>query len=148
MKSLVEVSKDSALRPKLVQAIADLIDTEVSNRGGLTGMAIKAGYSVVKQLKNGRMIPEVVDGMLDEFVGGLEPLHAEYRSEAKGSLEAFFRSREKRAVDALLTVTDRRAQRTSHAVLRKTYDKLRPMAEKQVAESLPGVSRLVDRFCA
>jgi hypothetical protein len=149
MKSLVEVASDAAQRPRLVSAIADLIDREVSSRGGLKGMALKTGYSVVKKLKGGRMIPDVVDGLLDEFVAGLEPVHATYRdSGGAGGFGPYLRSNEKRAIDALLAVTDARAKRTSHGVLRSTYEKLRPMAEREVAESLPGVGRLVDQFCA
>jgi hypothetical protein len=148
MLSLLEVSSDPTKRPSLVAAITELIDQEVAARGGLTGMAVKGGYKVVKQLKGGQMVPDLVDGLLDEFVGALEPLHAEHRARGGTGFVAFLRSNESRAVNALLGVTDRRAKRTSHALLRSTYEKLRPMAEKQVAESLPGVGRVVDRFCA
>lgn len=147
MKSLLEVSKDSAKRPSLVQAITDLIDREVASRGGLSGVAIKGGYSVVKKLNNGRLIPDVVDGLLNEFVTAIEPLHEEHRNKGGGPFGPFLTQNQARAVQALLGVTDSRARRTSHTVLKKTYEKLRPMAEKQVSEALPGVAQVVDRFC-
>lgn len=147
MKSLLEVSKDGAKRPALVQAITELIDREVASRGGLSGLAIKGGYSVVKKLNNGRLIPDVVDGLLNEFVTAIEPLHEEHRNRGGGVFGPFLSQNQARAVQALLAVTDARARRTSHSLLKKTYEKLRPMAEKQVAEALPGVAQVVDRFC-
>ncbi len=149
MESLVDVIADDARRPRVVSDIVGLVDTEVSRKGGISGVALKGGYKVVKSLKGGQMIPDVVDGLLEEFVGALEPVHAEYRaSGGTGGFGAYLKRHERSAVDALLKVTDVRAQRTSHAVIRKTYDKLRPMAEKHVAEALPGVGAVVDRHCA
>ena len=134
MKSLVDVVKESAGRAAVVADIVNLIDAEVNSRGGLTGMAIKGGYAVVKKLQGGKMIPAVVDGMLGANPGS--------------GFGGFLVKNQKRAIDALLAVTDGRARRTSHAILKSTYDKLRPMAEKQVAEALPGVGRVVDKHCA
>ena len=125
-----------------------MIDDEVGKKSGLTGMAIKGGYKVVKKLDGGQMIPRTVDGLLDEFCGAIEPLHAEYRdADASGSFASFLQGRSNDAVNALLSITDGRAQRTRHKVLKKTYQKLRPMAEKNVVEALPGVGRVIDRHC-
>jgi hypothetical protein len=149
MKSLVEVVLEPGKRREVVQATEGLIDAEVAKAGGITGMAIKGGYKVVKKLKDGRMIPAVVDGMLDEFIGAIEPLHAEYR--ASGSTTgfgAFLSGRGTAASNALLSITDGRAQRTDNPVLRKTYEKLRPYGEKYVVAALPGVGAMIDRFCA
>jgi hypothetical protein len=149
MKSLLEVVTEPAKRREVVEATERLIDAEVSNAGGITGMAIKGGYKVVKKLKDGRMIPAVIDGMLDEFIGAIEPLHAEYRGSGSTSgFGAFLSARGAAASNALLGITDRRAQRTDNAVLRKTYEKLRPYGEKYVVAALPGVGAMIDRFCA
>lgn len=149
MESLQDVIADAASRPRVVSSIVQLIDSEVSSRRGLSGAAIKTGYSVVKKLKGGRLIPDVVDGLLEEFVGAIEPLHAEYRGQDRhDGFDRFLTSDPARAVNGLLAVTDSRAQSTPNGVIRKTYQKLRPMAEKQVEASLPGVGRVVDEFCA
>jgi len=149
MQSLQDVIADPARRPQVVSAIVGLVDSEVSSRKGLTGAAIKTGYKVVKKLKGGRLIPDVVDGLLEEFVGAIEPLHAEYRAgDRHDGFDRFLTSNPSRAVNGLLAVTDSRAESTPNGVIRKTYQKLRPMAEKQVETSLPGVGRVVDRFCA
>lgn len=149
MKSLVEVIQDPAQRQQVVQATTQLIDQEVSKAGGITGMAIKGGYKVVKKLKDGRMIPAVLDGLLDEFVAGIEPMHAAYRESGESAgFGAYLTARPTEACNALLSITDARAQRTDNAVLRKTYQKLRPHGEKYVQAALPGVGAMIDRFCA
>ncbi len=148
MNSLNEVIAEPTSRKKVVADIVSLIDSEVARKGGVSGFAIKAGYKVVSKLQGGAMIPSVVDGLLPEFVKAIEGLHAPYRDQPAGSFADYLKANEKRAVDAMLAVTDGRARRTSHQLLKSTYEKLRPMAEKQVAEALPGVGRIVDRYCA
>lgn len=147
MKSLSEVIIEAPRRASVVKDIAQLIDREVAAKSGMSGFAIKTGYSVVKKLQNGDLIPNVVDGLLPEFVKSIEPLHAEFRGAPTGTFAAYLKSNETRAVNAMLAVTDGRAQRTSHTILKNTYQKLRPMAEKQVADALPGVGEIVDRYC-
>jgi hypothetical protein len=144
---MIEVVSDATRRPNVVRDVVSLIDREVDAKSGLGGMAIKAGYKVVKTLKNGQMIPDVVDGLLDEFSGAIEPLHARYRESGSGSFEAFLASNEREAVGALLSITDQRARTTSHTTLKKTYEKLRPVGEKNVAMALPAIGRLVDQYC-
>ena len=149
MQSMPEVIADPTQRARVVQSVTDLIGGEVANKGGLTGMAIKGGYKVVNSLQGGRMIPNVVDGLLDEFCGAIEPLHAQYRESGQtNGFDRFLQANSNAAVNALLSITDGRAERTSNGTLRKTYGKLRPMAEKNVAEALPGLGKLIDKHCA
>ncbi len=145
---MLEVIADSTKRPAVVNDVVGLIDSEVSRKGGLSGMAIKGGYKLVKKLKGGTMIPDVANGLLDEFSGAIEPLHEEYRNGDGGGFDNFLRGRSSDAVNALLGITDARADRTSHSKLKSAYSKLRPMAEKNVADALPGLGRLIDKHCA
>jgi hypothetical protein len=142
--------KDASLRPRVVNDCAALIDAEVGATSGISGFAIKAGYKVVKSLKGGRMVPDLVDGLLNEFADAIEPLHGEYRSAGakSGGFAGFLKANERRAVQALLSVTDGRARRTDNQMLKKTYDGLRKYAEDSVARALPGVGAMVDRHCA
>lgn len=149
MRSMLEIISEADQRRDVVAATEQLIDREVSSKGGLSGMAIKTGYKAVKKLKGGRMIPAVVDGMLEEFVGAIEPLHARYRESGDTSgFGRFLQTNSGEAANALLGITDGRAQRTDNTILRKTYQKLRPMGEKNVVTALPGVGQMIDRFCA
>jgi hypothetical protein len=132
--------------PKRDQVVADacrVLDDEVSDKGGLSGLAIKGAYAVVKGIKPG-FVKEVVDGLLDEFLTCLDPLYQE--SVTRGvKAGAHLQANAGRVADALLAVTDAKAARSSRAVVKSTYEKLRPTAKKQVEAAAPRLGGLLDR---
>lgn len=137
---------DEANRNEVIRDTVRLIDAEVSRKSGLSGVAIKGGYKAVKKLKNGRMIERAVDHLLDEFTEALSPLHDDYRARDEvDTFEAYLEGHGDEATDALLTITDERAERADNRLLRSTYSKLRGQAEKHVLEALPGIGRLIER---
>ncbi len=146
MGKLAEVLLSQENRPAVVRDCARLIDDEVARKTGITGMAIKGGYKIFKKVKPG-IVEEAMDSLLDEFVEKLDPIYEEYRTGHAGeSLESFLVSRGPRIADTLLEITDARAKHSEHRVVKKAYYKLRPMAEKQIQEALPAVSRLVEKY--
>lgn len=145
MGKLAEALLAGEKRPAVVGDICALIDAEVARTSGLIGFALKGGYAVVKGLRPG-FIVNSVDHMLDEFVGTLEPLYDEHLRAGDGQpMEAFLAARRDAMAEALLAITDTRANKAPAGVLRKTYGKLRPFGKKHVAEAAPGVGRLIDR---
>ena len=60
------------VRDHVVTACVALIDDEVKHKSGFSGIAVKTAYGVVKAVKP-RFVSEVVDGLLDDWVGKLEP---------------------------------------------------------------------------
>lgn len=148
MKTLKEVLA-AADRNKLIDDVVSLIDSEVASKGGLSGMALKGGYTMVKKLKGGRMIHKAVGFLLDDFTGAVEPLHDEYREAgAAGSFADYLVRNDRRAVDALLKITDDRIGQAENPVIKKTYSKLRPQATGHVKAALPGLGRLIDGYTA
>ncbi len=137
---LAEANRDVIIRDSV-----RLIDQEVSSKGGITGLALKGGYKVVKKLRGGRMIEDAVDHLLDDFTAALDPIYQEYVvDEEVGSFAGFLQPRTSEAADALLGVTDTKIKRAENRVIIKTYEKLRPQAKKHVEDALPGVGRLID----
>jgi hypothetical protein len=137
---------DETDRQIIIDDVVELIDEEVSSKGGLTGAALKGGYSAVKRLENGNMIDNAVDSMLDEFTEALAPLYDDYQNaEGTETFESYLQTHENRATEALLGITDRRAENADNDFLKKTYDKLRGQAEKHVTAALPRVGRLIDK---
>jgi hypothetical protein len=145
MLSLTEViSRPERLRA-VVQDATVMLDEEVASKGGLSGMGIKAAYGVVKALKPG-IIPEVFASLLPEFSANLDPLLAR---RAEGSSAAVhFEKHSNEVVQALLAVTDKRAQKTTHKTLVSAYEKLRPTAEKHISAAVPRLGRLVEKHLA
>src|SRR3954467_4089229 len=75
MSTLSEILLVPGNRPKVVIDCVRVIDEEVDSKGGLTGLAVKGAYALVKAVKPG-FVSGAVDGMLDDFVRRLEPFYA------------------------------------------------------------------------
>ena len=133
-----------AARPKVIADCVQLVDDEVASKGGLSGLAIKGAYAVVKAVKGG-IILEVVEGLLPDFAAKLEPTYQAWLAAAGEPLPAFFEKRSGEVAEALLAITDGRAQKTHNATLRKAYEKLRPTGKKNVEQAVPRLGRLLEK---
>ena len=141
MPTLTEILLVPGNRPKVVNDCVQLINEEVDSKGGLTGLAVKGAYALVKAVKPG-FVAEAVDHMLDDFVKRLEPFWAD--AQAKNEpIGPLMNARAGEVSDALLTISDERAQRAKNATLRKAYDKLRPTGKKHVEAAVPRIGRLI-----
>jgi len=130
-------------RKEIVDACARLLDEEVKKKKGIGGLAVKAGYKVLKALKPGAAV-NMVDALFDDFIEALDKFHADY--DGSGSFGGYIKTRESEVAEALVQVTDRRAQNTKHGSLRKGYQKLRGSARRNVQEAVPGLADLIDRY--
>ena len=78
LATLAEYVAKSPVRERVVADCVALIDEEVKSKGGLSGVAVKGAYGTVKTIKP-RFVPEVVDTLLDDWVGKLEPYYGKWR---------------------------------------------------------------------
>jgi hypothetical protein len=138
--SLADALLDPAKKSVVVADCCKLVDAEVSDKGGLSGLTVKAGYALVKGLKPG-FIPEVVEKLLPEFAAQLDPFWVEAKkdADAKKSLVG----NKSKVADALLSVTDGKIQSSKSSAVRNTYDKLRGSAKKNVEEAIPRLADLL-----
>lgn len=145
MKQLATLVASPERRVVVVDDCVSLVESEVRAKSGITGFAVKTVFGVVQALKP-RMIHELVEALLDEFIAQLEPFYAEFQGEsAAESIERYLTSRGDRVAESLLAVTDRRAERSSHRGLVSAYQKLRPKGKAHVLAAVPGVGRLLER---
>ena len=139
---LAEQDREAVIRDTVV-----LIDKEVASKSGVTGLALKGGYKMVKKLRGGRMIEEAVDYLLDDFTDALNPLYQDYVADGSANgFDTFLSGRSPEAADALLSITDAKLQRAENRVIIATYEKLRGQAKKHVVDALPAVGRLIDQY--
>ena len=134
---------DSDRRGAVVADLDGLVDTEVKDRSGLSGTLVKGGYAAVRKVRPG-IIPGTIDNLLDEFVDALEPYWTAYWGQPTPDFGAFLTVRKEEVSDALLGVTDRRAQRSSRPAITSVYSKMRPKAQENVIEALPRLGRVVE----
>lgn len=135
---------DSDRRPAVVDDLRVLVDQEVADKSGLSGGVVKAGYAAVKKVKPG-IIRGAIDSLLDEFVEALEPFWATYTTDATGDFGTFLATRPEEASEALLAVTDRRAERSTREAVKSVYSKLRPKGQENVIEALPRLGAVIEK---
>ena len=128
----------------VVDDCCSLIDAEVKDKGGISGLAIKAGYGAVKGVKPG-FIRNVVSDLLPEFATALDPIWQDAKKDNK-PIAPYFASNSARVADALLAITDAKAQRSKSGVVKGTYEKLRGSAKKNVEAAVPRLAEMVQKY--
>jgi hypothetical protein len=144
MPSLVEVLTDDAKKAEVIDACCTLIDEEVDDKGGISGLAIKAGYKAVKGVKPG-FVKHAVSELLPDFAKALDPLYNEAKS-ANKPVSEYFVANSTKVADALLAITDERARNAKSGIVKGTYEKLRGTAKKNVEAAVPRLGKMVERF--
>ncbi len=137
------------LRPQILRDCVEVLDGEVARKRGASGLIIKGGFKIVKKLKGGRMVEDLIGWLLEEFMRSLDPFYQEYRAmdaASRGSFSDFIIDDSENVAEALLSVTDQRRERATTKVLIKTYDRLRPTAIKHVEEGIPAIGRMVQKY--
>ncbi|MSP54310.1 MAG: hypothetical protein EXR69_01685 [Myxococcales bacterium] len=142
MASLKDVISDPNKRKKVVDDGVTVIEAEVSDKGGLSGLAIKAAYGTVKRIKPG-FVGGALNHLLDDFAGKVDPFW-NAAVEKGGDPATTFVSQGANIAEALLSITDARA-RAAVGPVRKTYDQLRPQASKHVVEAMPRLAGLLKK---
>jgi hypothetical protein len=146
MPSLREQIGSGDKRSAVVEDGMKVLDEEVGEKSGLSGIAIKGAYKIVQGVRPG-FIREAVNHLLDDFLDAMNPIYQE-AAEKKQPAGAYLRQNSARVAQALLAVTDQRAARVESQIVKKTYEKLRPMAQKQVEGATPRLATLIEKHAA
>ncbi|MCL2535080.1 MAG: hypothetical protein FWE39_13030 [Nocardiaceae bacterium] len=147
VSALNDTLLDDAKMPAVLADVEALVDAEVSDKKGASGLALKGGYSAVKKV-GPSIVPDAIEGLLPAFVERLEPFWQEFAASGEGSFSAFLTARSDAAADALLGVTDDRIEGSDKGAIKKVYSTLRPSAKKHVIEALPRLGDLVQKHAA
>ena len=142
MSTLAEVLLASENRAAVIADCCTVIDQEVGDKKGLTGLAVKGAFKAVKTF-NPNIIESVIDVLLDDFVAQLSPTYENFTSSNETDLERYCIQHNQQIANALLAITDRRADKSKIKVLVKAYGKLRPQGEKHVKEAVPRIAALL-----
>jgi hypothetical protein len=138
--TLVEQLGKEPQRPVVVEQCVGLIDAQVKQKGFL----IKGAYSTIKTIKK-KFVPEVVDALLDDWLGKIQPHYEKWETTKPSSFSDYIIARSDDVAEDLLKVTDERAQNTSHTTAKKMYMKMRDSAKKNVVEAMPELARMIEK---
>lgn len=142
MSTLKEQLGSGEKRQQVIEDAIKVLDAEVADKGGLTGLAVKGGYKVVQGVRPG-FVRDVVSGLLDDFLDSVDPIYQEAKQKSRPA-GAYLLENKGRVAEGLLGVTDRKAQR-AEGMIKKAYDKLRPMAKGQVEAATPRLAQLLEK---
>lgn len=141
--TLVEQLGKDPQRPQVIAECVELIDAQVKQKG----FVIKSAYATIKAIKK-KFVPEVVDALLDDWLGKLQPHYDKWEANKSSSLADFLVARSDDVAEDLLSVTDQRAEKTSHTTAKKMYLRMREGAKKNVVEAIPDLAKLLQKHMA
>ena len=144
MNYLRDLLEDDAQRAAIVQDCCQLIDIEVASKRGVGGAGLKIGYQIVRGIRPD-FISKAVESLLPEFADVLNPL-CEAAVQQGGALSGYFEEHCSQVAEALLEITDRKAQSTKHVVIKRTYAKMRGSARRHVKSAVPGLGLIIEKY--
>ncbi|WP_227997207.1 DUF6918 family protein [Nocardia australiensis] len=142
--ALSESLLDDTKRPAFLADAKEVLDAEVSDKGGASGLAVKGGYAAVKKISPS-IVPDALESLAPKLVAQLEPFWQEYTAAGSGQFADLLVAKSDEVAEALLVVTDQRAEASTRPALRKVYSSMRSSAKKNVIEALPRLGDLVQR---
>jgi hypothetical protein len=143
MATLRELLGSGDKRSRLIDDSLVVLDAEVDDKSGFSGLAIKTAFKVVKGISPG-FLRQVVDHLMDDFLDALDPLYQEAVTKNVAPRQ-HLQSNSGRVADALLSITDTRARNAKNQVVKGAYEKLRGQAKKHVEAAVPRLGELFDR---
>jgi hypothetical protein len=140
MPTLVDQLGKDPVRPLVINDCVDLIDAQVKQKG----FVIKSAYATIKAIKK-KFVPEVVDSLLDEWLGKIQPHYDKWAVAKANPLVDFMVARGDDLAEDLLSVTDSRAENTTHTTAKKMYLRMRDGAKRNVVEAIPDLAKMLQK---
>lgn len=131
---LSDMINDPSVKASIVEDCTKLIDAQVANKSGISGMTLKTAYRVVNGVGPG-YIKGAIGRILPEACAALDPLWCE--GVETGNPVDYLTQNCSRTADILLSVTDARVHKTS-GVVAGAYKKLRKSVKGDIEEAIPG----------
>ena len=128
-------------KESIVSDLNQLLDTQVSGMGGVSGLMMKAGYATIKSFSPG-YCTRAIEGLLPESFNALDPIWDE-GIQMGDPVENMIKNKDPVA-DALLGITDGKIERSKNNTLKAVYGKCRDSVKKHIEEAVPGFAKIID----
>lgn len=138
--SLNNKISDQSTQVALVADCTKLIDEQVAAKTGISGLALKAAYGVVKGVEPS-YIPGAIHRLLPEALAALDPIWDE-GVQSGDPIQHLIQNRS-RTAEMLLSVTDAKIEKARNGVVRSSYNKLRKSVKSDVEEAVPGLAKIL-----
>lgn len=140
MPTLSEILLDPQHRDAIIADCIMRVEARVAHATGLKGLGLRAGLAAIKKARPDA-VPRAVTRMLPEFVAALDPLYQRFRASGEPDFSRYLKRHSAEAREALMKITDERADATSHTALASGYRRLRGILAAELEEMLPDLMR-------
>jgi hypothetical protein len=139
---LSEKLQDEQVTASIAADCTKLMDTQVAEKGGISGLALKATYGVVKGV-GADYIPGAIQRLLPETISALEPIWDE--GIQAGNPEAHLTQNSDRTAEIILGVTDAKIKRAKNGLICASYNKLRKSVKSDIVAAVPGLAQIISK---
>ncbi len=137
---LREAIQDETVQAHVVADCTRLMDEQVSAKGGISGLALKTTYGVIKGL-GADYIPTAIQRLLPDAFDALDPLWSE--GLAAGDPVAHLSDNSSRAAEMILGLTDVKIQHSNNKVVKVSYGQLRKSVKADLEAAVPGLAQII-----
>lgn len=138
---LSDTLKDQTTQSNIAADCVKLMDEQVAEKKGISGLALKAAYGVVKGI-GPTYIPGAVEWLLPEAFAALDPMWEEGKK--TGDPVQHLSQNRSQTAEIILSITDAKIERSKNKVVRASYNKLRKSVKGDVEEAVPGLAKIID----
>jgi hypothetical protein len=145
MATLEEILLTPENKPHVLDDCLTLIDQEVKSKSGISGTAVKIAYKTANTFASG-YLRGMVELLAPDMIIELEPFWADFTASGAGDFGDYLVKHGDEVSEALLSVTDRRAETSTRPTILKAYKTVRGGASKHVTAALPALGTLVQKY--
>ena len=145
MPTLQDILLTPENKPHVIDDCLTLIDQEVKGKSGVSGTAVKLAYKTANAFASG-YLRGMVESLAPDMIIELEPFWADFTASGAGDFGDYLVKHGDEVSEALLSVTDRRAQTSTRPTILKAYKTVRGGASKHVTAALPALGALVQKY--
>jgi hypothetical protein len=142
MMGLTEQLTDEGIARRIALDCAQLMDDQVSSKSGVSGIAIKATYRVVKGL-SADYIPNAIHHLLPEAMKALEPMWEEGMQ--SGDPVRYLTQNSEVTAETILSVTDAKIQGARNKLICTSYNQLRRSVKNDITAAIPGFAEILGK---
>jgi hypothetical protein len=145
MATLQEILLTPENQPHVIDDSVTLIHEEVSGKSGVSGAAVKLAYKTASTFASG-YLRSMVELLVPDMIVKLEPYWADFSASGAGDFGDYLVKHGDEVSEALLSVTDARAEGSTRPTILKAYRAVRGGASKHVTAALPALGALVQKY--
>ena len=145
MATLEEMLLAPDVQPKVLDDCETLIEQELSEKSGVSGNAVKLAHKVVTSFAPGYYRKTLAD-LLPPMVAKLEPFWADFQTAGGSEFGDYLAKRGSEVSEALLQVTDARAEGSDRPIIIRAYGSVRGAAAKHIEIALPRLGGMVGKY--